>query len=104
MSNCTSTYVIAFVLFIIAAVIFHFYVVAPFLIGVFRGQQEAEMLAMIASDPEQQSRLQSSFPVSKGSSKGSTTPKKADTNKLVKPLESVMSFFEHRSKPVTSSS
>ena len=115
MSNCTSTYLIAFLVFIIAAVIFHFYFVAPFLIGLFRGQQEGELLALIANNPRQKRALESSFPVSKESTTANTTTGsdspdgnfgeavKSRSGDLVKPLESVLSFFENRRKPVTPS-
>ena len=101
MSNCTSTYVVAFVVFIIAAVLFHFYVVAPFLIGLFREQQVGELLAVIQKDPKQKSRLKSPFPTSNDSVIAESA--KTKSGELVKPLESVLSFFENRKKAVTTS-
>ena len=91
-------------IFIIAAVLFHFYMVAPFLIGMFRGQQESELLALIANDPRRKSVLRASFPSSDESSDQTTTAvKKSSESQLVKPVESVLSFFENRKRAVVSS-
>ncbi len=109
MTNCTLTYVTAFIVFIVVAVIFHFYVVAPFLIGMFRGQQEGELLALIANNPRQRSKLQAAFPVTGEdvtTDTTFTTSSKAQTTKsseLVRPVESVLSFFENRKKNISPS-
>lgn len=90
--SCALTYLISIVVIVIMVVLFHFYVIAPFLVSVLRGQQEKEIIAMmIRGKPESQSRIAAA--PSKELPKTNIVGSPQQRSTLVKPLESIAGFF-----------
>lgn len=89
--SCVLMYILAFFCSILVVVLLHFFIISPFLVGLFRGQPE-----MIAGYSKQPSK-----PHSTSSESASKKPDPSQSG-LVRPMESVISFFQ-KEKLVTSS-